>query len=224
MDDTAHPKSRAVAKPKRWYELGTSRPWRKARPKSTPQTAGDSPSPVTLSGTNLATVSTHDSSLTPIDKGSRKGEPSSSSNGRAVNLDLWERAYDELGADTDNKIWIERYENIVKSIAKDEDIPKHSSVKEQMAAVVRTRMKIMTNRQWVLQWGSKSFNLRQQVDSIVNVIQKVSGIGSKIASLDPCYASIAWTGICIVLPVRNPLSFIYTDMYSLSSTTRSRVS
>jgi hypothetical protein len=219
MDDTAHPKSRAVAKPKRWYELG---PWRKARPKSTSQTDGDSPS-VTLSSTNLATVSTHDSSLTPIDKGSRKGELSSPSNDDAVKLDLWERAYDELGADKDNKIWIERYENIVKSIAKDEDIPKHSTVKEQMAAVVRTRMKIMTNRQWVLQWGPKSFNLRQQVDSIVNVIQKVSSIGSQIAILDPSHAGIAWAGICIVLPVRIPLSLVYTDIYSLSSTTRSRV-
>jgi hypothetical protein len=202
MDDTAQPKICAAAKPKRWYELGTIRPWHKARDKSTPQTDGYSPSPVTLSSTKLTTVSTHDSSLMPIDKGCRKGELSLSSNNGAVKLDLWGRAYDELSKDKDNKIWIERYENIVKSIAKDEDTPTDSTVKEQMAAVVRTRMKIMTNRQWVLQWGSKSFNLRQQVDSIVKVIQKASGIGSKIASLDPGYTGIAWTGICIILPVR----------------------
>jgi hypothetical protein len=159
------------------------------------QGALDTPSQATLSSTTLTT----------IDKGSRERKLTSSSNDdRGVRVDLWKRAYEELGVDKDSKIWIERYENIVNNLAKDENIPKDSSVEEQMAAVVRTRMKIMTNRQWALQWGSKSLNLRQQVESIVKVVQKASGIGSAIASLDPTHAGIAWTGVCVILPVRSP--------------------
>jgi hypothetical protein len=183
MDDTPQPGSRVVAKPRRWYKLRFNKAGREESVNSSPQqTDRDKPT-----------------SLARIDKGSREEKPPSTSN------NLWKRTYDELGADKDNRIWIERYENIVKSIANDdENIPKDSTVKEKMEAVVRTRMKIMTNRQWVLQWGSKSINLRQQVDNIVKVIQRGSSIGSQIASLDPTYGSIAWTGICIVLPVRNP--------------------
>lgn len=146
---------------------------------------------------------TPDSSPVPISKSSDEMKPSSSeNNGPTVKKDLWQRAYDELAADKDNKIWIERYESLVKSIMKDdENQPNDSGVEQQMAAFVRTRMEVMTNKQWMLQWGSRSFNIRQQVDRIVKVIQSVSSIGSAAASLDPLHAGIAWAGICVVLPV-----------------------
>jgi hypothetical protein len=172
------------------------------KPKATPiktLPAVDPASQITSSNP----VPTPDSSPVLISKSSHEMNPSSSgNNGPPVKKDLWQRAYDELGADKDNKIWIERYESLVKSIAKDEEnMPNDSGVEQQIAAFVRTRMKVMTNKQWMLQWGSRSFSIRQQVDRIVKVIQSVSSIASAAASLDPLHAGIAWAGICVVLPV-----------------------
>jgi hypothetical protein len=180
MDDTPQPGSRVVAKFKSWFKS-----WFKLRIKRAGRRESVNSSP----------------QLT--DKRFPEKKPSSTPK------NLWNQAYDELDADEEHTKWIKGYEDIVKKIAKDENIPEYSTVKDQMEAVARTRMKFMTSRQWVLQWGSKSINLRRLVDKIVQVIQKGSSIGSQIASLDPTYGSIAWTGICIVLPVRNPLFRVY---------------
>jgi hypothetical protein len=172
------------------------------------QEAAESTSTTLFSNTNSTRTSIQDAPETSARKSPLLGNTeSAASTAPVVNPDLWKRAYEELGTDKENKSWIERYERIVNSIAEnDESKAKGLSLQEQMASIVEGRMKIMTNRQWVLQWGSRSFKIREQVEKIVKVVQKVSGIGSSIASLDPTHAGIAWVGICVILPVSNTLT------------------
>lgn len=81
---------------------------------------------------------------------------------------------------------------------------KTSTVQKQMEDVVRKKMEVMTNKQWVLQWGPISVNVRKQVERIVKVVQIFADLASRAASLDPLHAGLAWAGICVILPVSDP--------------------
>jgi hypothetical protein len=118
--------------------------------------------------------------------------------------DLWKQAYDQIGSDKDTASLMQEYERIVArtSTTKKKNTPsKVVGVQEQMAVVVEERMQVMTNKQWILQWGQKSIKVRDQVERIIKVIQALSGLGSAAASLDPTHAGLVWAGVCVVLPV-----------------------
>jgi hypothetical protein len=140
----------------------------------------------------------------------------------ALQRDLWRNAYEKLSSDKEKKDWKKNYQYIEDSIIKGPDEKNtEGSLGMQVDNTVRQTMKTMTNKQWVLHWGSNDIKIRNQVERIVKVIQTVSGLASAAASLDPLHAGLAWAGICVVLPVRNARS-IHTDTCSSSKTIQCR--
>jgi hypothetical protein len=169
-----------------------------------------------------ATTLALDSSLAPDNMPSRNTEPAPSTNIRGgLQRDLWWDAYEKLGSDEDKKNWKRNYRFIETHLMKELDDNIENSLGMQVDDVVRQRMKTMTNKHWVLHWGSANITIRDQVERIVKVIQAVSGLGSAAASLDPLHAGLAWAGICVLLPVSKPWSND-TDTCSSSKTTQHR--
>lgn len=69
-------------------------------------------------------------------------------------------------------------------------------IKEVVAELV-TRRK---NKQWRFRFVSKDIEIRESVEALATILQKSDGLIKQIASLNP-YASLAWSGVSMFLPV-----------------------
>lgn len=72
-----------------------------------------------------------------------------------------------------------------------------------MSAVIDKELFIITNRQWKIRIlpQHNPVVVRELIDKIVNVFQKVKDLGSVAASIDPVHAGIPFAGICVLVPV-----------------------
>jgi hypothetical protein len=78
---------------------------------------------------------------------------------------------------------------------------------QAMRAVAGSKLQEMQDKEWILRWKGKDvFKIREQVTRVVKFTQRFSGIIDKATSLEP-HAGMAWSGICVLLPVSREPSF-----------------
>jgi hypothetical protein len=113
-------------------------------------------------------------------------------------LYLWENAYDKL-RDKKGDL-VDAWEAV---LAKNADVQEDLPLKEKMSTVINKELLIITNRQWKIRIlkDRNPVLVRELIDKIVHVFQKVKDLGSAAASIDPVHAGIPFAGICVLVPV-----------------------
>jgi hypothetical protein len=129
------------------------------------------------------------------------------------NAGLWEKAYTQLSDDEKNADLFNKYETILEDSSL--GTPKGTTFPKQMAAFVRSRIEIMEQKQWMLQWDQKSIVVRDQAERIVKFVQTFQNLGTAIAQIDPIHVGIPWAGVCAVLNVSTCL--VSTQFFSESN-------
>lgn len=129
-------------------------------------------------------------------------EPSSTSSNEPK--DLWDRAYKLLSDDKDSKKLLDAYEKILLSELKARGASmvslstlNASEREEQLAAVVNQKVEAMEKDRWNLHLGSKTIEIK---DRIIKAALFGKAFVSAAASADP-HATLAWAGVCVLLPV-----------------------
>jgi hypothetical protein len=75
---------------------------------------------------------------------------------------------------------------------------------EQMKSLVQQKIKKYEDSAWKFKVGSKSVVIRDQTEKFVNAIMFAKSFVDSVVASDP-HVALAWTGICILLPVSIPL-------------------
>jgi hypothetical protein len=74
---------------------------------------------------------------------------------------------------------------------------------EQMKSLVQQKIKKYEDSAWKLKVGSKSVVIRDQTEKFVNAIILAKSFVDSVVASDP-HVALAWTGVCILLPVSIP--------------------
>ena len=112
--------------------------------------------------------------------------------------DLWDLAYKQLLAE--NEPLVRAYERVLETAAiGSDDSP--ADIQEQIQAVLVLKRTQVLQKQWRLQWGTKSIKVRSQIDRIVKIIGTFKEACSVAANVDPLHAGFPWAGICFLLAV-----------------------
>ena len=112
--------------------------------------------------------------------------------------DLWGLAYKQLLAE--NGPLVRHYEEVLKAAAINSD-DSAADIPQQIQAVLVVKRNQVLQKQWRLQWGSKSIKVRTQIDRIVKIISTFKDAGSVVVNVDPLHAGLPWAGICFLLAV-----------------------
>ncbi|KAJ5740738.1 ankyrin repeat-containing protein [Penicillium malachiteum] len=72
-----------------------------------------------------------------------------------------------------------------------------------MRKFATVRLVEMQSKEWKVKWrGKEIFNVRKQVSTIVQIVEKFSGFLGSVAALDTSqHAGLAWAGVCVLLPL-----------------------
>ncbi|KAK3175848.1 hypothetical protein OEA41_007170 [Lepraria neglecta] len=70
-----------------------------------------------------------------------------------------------------------------------------------MSALVTKKLAAMNSRQWRINLGRKSIEIRREVDRILKIVAVAKGFGTSLTSIDPVDAGIPWAGVCVLLPL-----------------------
>lgn len=132
----------------------------------------------------------------------RLEQPSMSSDDNDVPIrDLWKVAYDRLRQE-DEKL-IESYEariqkNLNASVSQAMD--SKISLRDQMDIVLRNKMDEVNQNSWKLRFGSSEVQVKNLAQSILSVVNWTNEYITVALTPNPC-ASMAWTGISLLLPL-----------------------
>ena len=115
--------------------------------------------------------------------------------------DLWDEAYEAL-RETDSKL-VERYEETIVRI--DQEVPHLGPIgsvarQEQLSALITRRLDSIEKDKKSLVVAGKSFVLQEQVNRVVRIVMFAKDFVSSAVSAEP-HAALAWTGVCMLLPV-----------------------
>ena len=115
--------------------------------------------------------------------------------------DLWDEAYEAL-RETNSKI-VERYEETIVRI--DQEVPHLGQVgsvarQEQLSAFITRRLESIEKEEKSLVVAGKRFVLQEQVNRVVRIIIFAKDFVSSAVNAEP-HAALAWTGVCMLLPV-----------------------
>jgi hypothetical protein len=83
---------------------------------------------------------------------------------------------------------------------------------EQMKSLVQQKIKKYEDSAWKFKVGSKSVVVRDQTEKFVNAIMFAKSFVDSVVASDP-HVALAWTGVCILLPVSIP--FLRLTMHLL---------
>lgn len=112
--------------------------------------------------------------------------------------DLWGLAYKQLLAE--NEPLVRHYEEVLKAAAINSE-DSSTDIQEQVQSVLVLKRTQILQKQWRLQWGTKSIKVRSQIDRIVKIIGTFKEACSVAANVDPLHAGLPWAGICFLLAV-----------------------
>lgn len=124
--------------------------------------------------------------------------------------DLWDRAYRLLRDDKATEKLLKNYEQLLLSELKDghvfQNLPDNLEGfdnQKLLSALVSEKLRIMENERWKFQVGNATVEVKAQFDRVVKFVLFAQDIVSSAVSSDP-HAALAWTGVCVLLPVCVP--------------------
>jgi hypothetical protein len=84
-------------------------------------------------------------------------------------------------------------------------------VPESMDTVVKSQKQKLESKQWTYTWFGKPQKVRDNVDTVLRVVQEASGFISAGMTMAPVYVSLPWTMISVLIP------FIMSDSKAMIS-------
>jgi ElaB/YqjD/DUF883 family membrane-anchored ribosome-binding protein len=131
--------------------------------------------------------------------------------------ELWNKAYEDLKSDPKDQKLIKNYEAIIATdistmVASTAQIlaPVKASSKDNMLRVLDKKVTEVKENKWRLRFHDHEVLAEDLVKPVISMIDMADQYVSAAVSANP-YASIAWAGVGLILPVRNPR--IITALY-----------
>ncbi|KAK5116811.1 hypothetical protein LTR85_009071 [Meristemomyces frigidus] len=124
-----------------------------------------------------------------------------------VRNELWKKAYESLRSGQPTVI--EAYE----ALAKDQNGLQVTGPlrPDSILIVVQKQKRKLESKQWTYTWFGKPQRVRDNVESVLKVVQEASGLISAGMTLAPVYVSLPWSMISILIP------FVMNDSQSMAS-------
>lgn len=149
-------------------------------------------------------------------------EPSHKVSSQATPLiisELWNQAYDDLKAKEENLA--RDYEatlstNLVTVGSSEVLSGLKMERKKQMETLLKRKIEEVNQDSWKLRFGGEEIPVKDLVEPVVGVIDWANEYISDAVSVNP-YASIAWAGVGLLLPVSNTVPNPCTCQYILLS-------
>jgi N-terminal domain of NWD NACHT-NTPase len=118
--------------------------------------------------------------------------------------ELWNQAYDDLRAKEENLV--KDYEaalngNLTNVVPSESNIGKE----DQMKVILETKLEEVKQNMWKLQFGASDVPVKDLVQPVVGIIDWANQYINAAVSANP-YASLAWAGVGLLLPVSNSSS------------------
>lgn len=117
--------------------------------------------------------------------------------------ELWDAAYETL-REEDGKL-VRQYEEDLLSgsvaAALGSTLEAKVSRREQMDAILKCKMDEVNRDTWKLKFGDSEVPVRDVAEPVLGVVSWANDYIANAISANP-YASIAWSGVSLLLPVR----------------------
>lgn len=122
--------------------------------------------------------------------------------------ELWNQAYEDLRSGDDKKL-IEKYEAIIETelsamVASTAAISSPALIKalrkENMKRILERKVTEVKDNKWRLRFNDHELAVEEIVQPVIDVIDWADKYVSDALSANP-YASIAWAGVSLILPV-----------------------
>jgi ElaB/YqjD/DUF883 family membrane-anchored ribosome-binding protein len=124
--------------------------------------------------------------------------------------ELWNQAYEDLKSDSKDQKIIDKYEGIIATdlltaVASTAQLlaPVKASSKDNMLRVLNEKMSEVKDNKWRLRFHNHEVLVEDLAKPVINMIDMADKYVSDAVSANP-YASIAWAGVGLILPVSNP--------------------
>ena len=174
-------------------------PWRKKKVQPKPHrpeepsphlAANNTPTPVPASSSSLSLAAT-------------TSELNISSQTQPI--DLWDQAYQLLRTESANKKLLEGYEKILSQEAEgNNDGPSADTGtlnrEEKLSMLISKKLQVIDEARWKFRVGGETVEIKAQMERIVKATLFAKDFISSVASSEP-HAALAWTGVCLLLPV-----------------------
>lgn len=121
--------------------------------------------------------------------------------------DLWDRAYELLRHDASTRKLVENYERVLLSeLGISHNLPGLSSNIEdynrekQLSSLVSKKLQVVEEARWKFHVGDRTVEVKPEIDRIIKAVLFAKDFISSAVSSEP-HAALAWTGVCVLLPV-----------------------
>ena len=132
--------------------------------------------------------------------------------------ELWNHAYDGLRSESTNQNLIEKYEAILQTTLATVAVPAGKSKtpvtmgrQDDMLRVLNQKLDEIKNSNWKLKFHDREVYAKDLMDPVVSVIDLANEYVSDALSANP-YASIAWAGVGLILPVSSRTTMKYPSL------------
>ena len=166
------------------------------RPKGKEIPASASPGPSeSKSGAAVSTIATEE----PKDSNNENNDASSNLAIRDVPIrELWNVAYEKLREE--NKELLQRYE---AELQRAHEVDSALSRQQQMDAILKQKIEEVERDSWKLKFANSEVPVKNLAEPVLGVISLANDYITGAVSGNP-YASMAWSGVSLLLPVSRP--------------------
>lgn len=132
--------------------------------------------------------------------------------------ELWNHAYDGLRSESTNENLIDKYEAILQTTLATVAVPAGKSNtpvtmgrQDDMLRVLNQKLDEIKNSNWKLKLYNREIYAKDLMDPVVSIIDLANEYVSDALSANP-YASIAWAGVGLILPVSSRTTMKYPSL------------
>jgi hypothetical protein len=157
-----------------------------------------SPLPVTNVGVSSKTRTSNE------ETGSSREDSSQANSVLGPIRELWNQAYDDLRAKEENLVKdyeTALYGNLTNVVPSESNIGRE----DQMKTILETKLEEVQQNMWKLQFGASEVPIKDLVQPVVGIIDWANQYINAALNTNP-YASLAWAGVGLLLPVSNSSS------------------
>jgi hypothetical protein len=112
--------------------------------------------------------------------------------------ELWDEAYDKLSKT--NPGLIGGYENEVQKALKVEQLTPSKGQRHIQMKLSKILTQKIKNKEWMVKFKDRQFAVKDFVEPVASVVEWAKGFIDSAAQVSP-QASVAWAGVCLLLPV-----------------------